>query len=169
MHDDFTGRLFRLDASSHQHQCRLVVEGIGGTWASNPGSDSSGAEDVKLDGLRLGGFRSKEGFKQPFEHITAIAQAPFLFEVIDLGKAFERELQGEPPFDPLVRLGHSDSAVRGTCPPGPVKVVTVDGAGGDHPAMSKEINHAGSRCPREAAVSQSGQFGHLRPGALESR
>jgi hypothetical protein len=118
MQADFAGGLFRLDARSHQHQGRLVVEGLGGLWADVPGTASSGAQEVVLDGIRRGGVCGEDCFKQPFEDISAIAQAPFFFEVIDLGQAFERELQGESPFGPYFRLGHGDSRVRGTCPPG---------------------------------------------------
>jgi hypothetical protein len=120
MQDDFCGGFFRLNARSNQHQGRPVVEGIGAAWAAVPGVDFGGAEDIELDGLRLGGVCAEESLKQPFEDITAIAQAPFLFEVIDLGEAFERELQGETPFGPLFRVGHGDSGGRGAYPPGPV-------------------------------------------------
>jgi hypothetical protein len=145
MQADFAGGLLRLDTSSHQHQGRLVVVGIADLRADFRGTACFGAQEIELDGIRRGGVCGEEGFKQPFEDITAIAQAPFLFELIDLGEAFERELQGEPPFGPCFWLSHGDSRVRGTCPPGAIKAATGDGAGGDHPATSIGINHAGSR------------------------
>jgi hypothetical protein len=63
----------------------LVVEGIGGAWAAVLGDAVCGAQDIELDGPRFGGVGGEQGLKQAFEDIAAIAQAPFLFEIIDLG------------------------------------------------------------------------------------